>query len=115
MKFKLILAPVKPDKTDAIVDAAKAVGATGATIIPARGTGMHEAKTFFGLTLEGPTDIVMFLLEEHLVAEVMEAVREAGEFNRPGTGIAFVLSVDKVLGLDSQIEKFKAEVQDKYL
>jgi nitrogen regulatory protein PII len=85
MKFKIIFAPVKTDKTDPIVDAAKEAGATGATIIPARGTGMHEAKTFFGLTLEGPTDIVMFLVEEHLVKQVLEAIKTAGEFDKPGT------------------------------
>ena len=115
MRFKLVLAPVKTHKTDAVVDAAKACGATGATIIPARGTGMHEANSFFGLTLEDPTDIVFFLLEEHLVAPVLEAVKTAGEFDKPGTGIAFVLAVDEVLGLESQIEQFKKEVRSKYL
>lgn len=115
MIFKIVFAPVKTHKTDSIVDAAKAVGATGATIIPARGTGMREAKTFFGLTLEDQTDIVMFLLEEHLVRPVLEAIRTAGEFDKPGTGIAFVLPVEQVLGLESQIERFKEEVRDKYL
>lgn len=115
MRFKIVFAPVKPNKTDSIVDAAKAAGATGATIIPARGTGMHEAKTFFGLTLEDQTDIVMFLLEEHIVKQVLKAIKTAGEFDKPGTGIAFVLSVDEVLGLESQVERFKEEVRDKYL
>ena len=115
MRFKIVFAPVKTHKTDSIVDAAKAAGATGATIIPARGTGMHEAKTFFGLTLEDQTDIVMFLLEEHIVQQVLKAIKTAGEFDKPGTGIAFVLSVDEVLGLESQMEKFKEEVRDKYL
>lgn len=115
MKFKIILAPVKTHKTDPIVDAAKAVGATGATIIPGRGTGMREAQTFFGLTLEDQTDIVMFLLEEHLVKPVLEAVRSAGEFSKPGTGIAFVLPVEQVIGMESQIERFKEEIRDQYL
>jgi nitrogen regulatory protein PII len=97
------------------VDAAKAVGATGATIIPGRGTGMREAMTFFGLALEDQTDIVMFLLEEHLVKPVLEAIREAGEFHKPGTGIAFVLPIEQVIGMESQIERFKEEVRDQYL
>ncbi len=115
MIFKIVFAPVKTHKMDAIVDAAKKVGATGATIIPARGTGMREAKTFFGLTLEDQTDIVMLLLEEHLVSPVLEAIRKAGEFDKPGTGIAFVLPVEQVIGLEIQLEKFKQEVRDKYL
>ena len=115
MKFKVIFAPVKTDKTDPIVDAAKEAGATGATIIHARGTGMHEAKSFWGLTLEDQTDIVMFLVEEHLVKQILEAIETAGEFDKPGTGIAFVLPVEDVVGLESQIDKFKSEIQDKYL
>jgi nitrogen regulatory protein P-II 1 len=115
MKFKIVFALVKTHKTDPIVDAAKETGATGATIIPARGTGIHEAKTFFGLTLEDQTDIVIFLLEEHLVKPILEAIKTAGEFEKPGTGIAFVLPVEQVLGLESQMEKFKKEVRDKYL
>jgi len=114
MKFKLVLAPVKTHKTDPIVDAAKAAGATGATIISARGTGMHEAKTFFGLTLEDQTDIVMFLLEEHLVKQVMEAIKVAGEFDKPGTGIAFALPVENVIGMESQMERFKEQIRDQY-
>ena len=113
MRFKLIIATVKTDVTDSIVDAAKEAGATGATITPSRGTGIREAKTFFGLTLEAQTDLVMFLLEEHLVDTVMKAIYEAGHFEKPGTGIAFVLPVDQVLGLESQIESFKKRLLDK--
>ena len=114
MRFKLILASVKADITDNVVDAAKAAGATGATIIPARGTGIHEAKTFFGLTLEAQTDIIMFLIEEHIVTKVLDTIKQAGEFHKPGTGIAFVLPVEHVVGLDSQMEQFKKEVRKNY-
>ncbi|MBM9613763.1 P-II family nitrogen regulator [Desulfobulbus rhabdoformis] len=114
MKFKIILASVKTDITDAVVDAAKDAGATGATIIPARGTGMREAKTFFGLTLEAPTDIILLLLEEHIVRPVLDAISTAGQFDKPGTGIAFVLPVESVIGLESQLEKFKEEVRKQY-
>lgn len=103
MKFKVVLASVKPDYTDRVVDSGKAAGATGATIIPGRGTGIREAKSFFGLTLESQTDIILFLLGDHLVEPVLTAIREAGEFHKPGTGIAFVLPVDQVIGLESQL------------
>ena len=109
MEFKVILASVKPDYTDRVVDSGKAAGATGATIIPARGTGIREAKSFFGLTLESQTDIIMFLLGDHLVAPVLEAIREAGEFHKPGTGIAFVMPVDQVIGLESQLNAMVSE------
>ena len=114
MRFKLILSSVKPDITDTIVDAAKASGATGATIIPARGTGIHEAKSFFGLSLEAQTDIIMFLVEEHRVLHILDVIQETGEFQKPGTGIAFVLPVEHVVGLESQMEMFTQEVRKSY-
>jgi nitrogen regulatory protein PII len=101
---------VKTQQTERVVDSAKAAGATGATIIPARGTGIHEAKTFFGLTLEAQTDVILFLLEEKLVEPVLRAIYEAGRFKEPGTGIAFVLDVERAIGLESQIEHFRHEV-----
>ncbi len=114
MRFKLILSSVKADITDTIVDAAKAAGATGATIIPARGTGVHEAKTFFGLSLEAQTDIALLLVEEHLVSKILKSIQEAGKFHEPGTGIAFVVPVEQVVGLESQMERFRDEVRDSY-
>lgn len=114
MQFKVILASVKSEISDRIVDAGKQGGATGATIIPARGTGIHEAKTFFGLTLEAQTDIIMFLVEEHIVQSILDAIKVAGNFQEPGTGIAFVLPVEHVIGLESQMEIFKEEVRDQY-
>ncbi len=114
MRFKLILSSVKTDITDHVVDSAKEAGATGATIIPARGTGIREAKTFFGLSLEAQTDIIMLLVEEHRVTTILNTIKEAGEFHKPGTGIAFVVPVDHVVGLESQMERFKEEVRESY-
>jgi len=114
MRFKIIFVSVKTDLTDKAVDVAKAAGATGATIIPARGTGMQEAKTFFGLTLEARTDIILFLVEEHIVQNILDAVYAACEFEMPGTGIAFVVPVEQVMGLESQMERFRQEVREQY-
>lgn len=113
MNLKLIISMVKTKETDKIIDAAKAAGGTGATIIPARGTGIHEAKTFFGLTLEAQTDLILFLLEEALVDSVLSAIYESGRLKDPGTGIAFVVDVDRAIGLESQIEHFRREAKKK--
>ncbi len=115
MRFKMILATLKPHLTEDVVDAVKKAGATGATIIPGRGTGIREAKSFFGLSLETQTDIIMLVVEEHVVDEILDAIKEAGRFFEPGTGIAFVLPIEHVCGLDSQMKKFKEQARDQYL
>ena len=102
MADKCIVAMVKPDLTDKVVDAAKAAGATGATIIDAAGTGAREAKTFFGLSLDVRTEVVLLLVKEDTVTPVLDAIYHAGRFHEPGTGIAFVLAVEAAIGFESQ-------------
>ena len=103
MGFKLLIAMIKPGVTDECLAAAKNAGAKGATIIPGRGTGVHEAKTFFGLTLEEQTDVVLFLLDDDHVEPVMAAISKVGEFHKPGTGIAFSLPVEEVSGFAGKV------------
>ena len=103
MEYKVIVAALKPNVTDLVVEAAKTCGISGATIVPGRGTGMHEAKTFLGLTLETQTDVVLFLAEEKLVQSVMAAIHEAGRLDEHGTGVVFVLPVEQVAGIKDEI------------
>lgn len=115
MRFKLIMVYVKPSLTDKLVETLKTEGATGATIIPARGTGMREGKTFFGLTIEHQTDIVTFLVEEHMVLKMLDVIETKCEFKNPGTGIAFVLPIEHAIGLESQMGIFRDQARDEYL
>jgi nitrogen regulatory protein P-II 1 len=114
MLFKLVVVTTRTDLTDPIVEAAKLAGSTGATILPARGTGIHEAKTFFGLSLDVQRDVILFILEEHLVEPIMKTVNETGGFHEPGTGIAFALDISNIIGLESQINHFSEEIKEKY-
>jgi nitrogen regulatory protein PII len=108
MRSKCIIATVKPNLTDQVVNSAKEAGATGATIIPASGTGLHEAKTFFGLSLDIRTEVILFLVAEDRVEPVLSAVKAAGRLHEPGTGIAFVLDVEQTVGLESQLSGGKS-------
>jgi len=53
-------------------------------------------------------------VEEHVVENLLEVIQLAGKFNEPGTGIALVMPVDHIAGLDSQMKKFKDQARDKY-
>jgi nitrogen regulatory protein PII len=105
MVYKCIITMVKPNLTDQVVESAKKAGATGATIISASGTGAGEAKTFFGLYLDIRTDLVLLLVKEALVEPILSAIKEAGRFSEPGTGIAMVLPVEQTAGMESQISQ----------
>jgi nitrogen regulatory protein PII len=55
------------------------------------------------LTLEAQTDVVMFLTEVELVDPVMAAIEEAGRLDEHGTGVVFVLPVERVAGIKEEI------------
>lgn len=115
MHFKLIITFLDDCKTERVMDAARKVGATGATIISsARGEGMDRAKTFLGLSLETQRDVVMLLVEEHLSRTIMEKIAEVGEFDATaGTGIAFQIDVEDAVGVAHQIEKLTSVVKEE--
>jgi nitrogen regulatory protein PII len=114
MHFKLIVAFVEDTKTEQIMQAAREAGATGATVINnARGEGLEEAKTFFGLTLSTQRDVLLLLVEKHLSRHILEHIGEVGEFDaKPGTGIAVVLDVEDAVGVLHQAEELGEIVEE---
>jgi len=115
MHFKLIVAFVEDNKTDAIMHAAREAGATGCTVINnARGEGIEESKTFFGLTLATQRDVVLLLVEQHLSREILEHIGKVGEFDaKPGTGIAVLIDVEDAVGIMHQSEELGDLVEEK--
>lgn len=113
MHFKMIIAFVEDEKADAVMDAAREAGATGATVITnARGEGLNTSKTFFGLSLETQRDVIIFLVEEHLSRQILDRINEAGELDAlPGTGIAFQVDVEDAVGITHQAMKLSEDVE----
>ena len=115
MHFKILIAFVDDDKTDAVLKAARNAGATGATVINnARGEGLNEAKTFFGLSLDTQRDMILLLVEEHMARKILEEVAEAGDFeSKPGSGIAIQLDVEDAVGVTGQVAKLQEIVEEE--
>jgi len=115
MHFKLLIALVEDDKTNAVLKAAREAGATGATVInQARGEGLQKTKTFFGLALETQRDMLLFLVEKHLARNILETIAEIGEFEeKPGTGIAFQLDVEDAVGVTRQMRELTGVVEEE--
>lgn len=97
--YKLIAAILPKGATGKVMDAARNAGAEGGTILLARGTGVHEARRFFGMSLSTEREMLLILVEERKVQEILSAVVDAGRLDEPARGIAFVLSVDEVTGI----------------
>ncbi len=117
MKFKLIIVMAEDSLTDQAIETARAHGATGCTVITsARGEGLSPAHTFFGLTVAGQRDMILFLVEEHHSREILEAISTACRFDvDPGTGVAFQIDIEDAIGLHGQIANIQEEISKEDL
>ena len=115
MRFKLILTFLDDAHSEAVLNAAREAGATGATVITsARGEGIKKSTTFLGLTLESQRDVLLFLVEEHMSRQILERIAEVGEFDdKPGTGIAVQIDIEDAVGVTHQIEQLSDSLEDK--
>lgn len=114
MRFKIVMTLVNPQITENVIDTARSVGATGEVIIPARGSGASQS-TFLGLSIEDKTDIILFVVEEHSVNRLLDAITADCKLHEPGNGIAVVLNVERVAGLEKQIVSIKEKLRDENL
>ena len=101
MKYQheAIFCIVNSGYSDAVMDAAKKLGARGGTVINARGTAGKEAETFFKITIEPEKEIVMILVPTKIKDDVLHALYKEVGLDSAGQGIAFSVPVDNVVGL----------------
>lgn len=98
--YDLIVTIVNKGRADKIVEVSKKAGAEGGTIIFGRGTGIHEQAKLFGIPIEPEKEIVLTLIPKEKTQVVLESILNNTELSKPGKGIAFVLPVDKIAGMN---------------
>jgi len=96
---KLLVSIVKKGLAPKIVKASKLAGAEGGTVMIGRGSGIHECKKFFGITIEPEKEIILTLIEDEKKAKVLNAIIDQGGLKKPGAGIAFVINLSNVAGI----------------
>lgn len=82
-----------------IMDAARAVGARGGTVIHARGTGQEKAERFLGISLASEKDVVLIVVPIEKKVETMQRIiHDAGPETAAGA-IVFSLPVTDTAGM----------------
>lgn len=97
---EVIFCIVNSGYSEAVMDAAREIGARGGTVLNARGTASMEAETFFGITVQPEKEIVMIVVPSAIKEDVLHALYQKVGLETKGQGIAFALPVDGVVGID---------------
>jgi nitrogen regulatory protein P-II 1 len=92
----LITCIVSTGRSDAVIQAALAMGAAGAVVYHARGIGPRERLGLLGIAVEAEKDVVSILVATDYQDVIFEAVYRAAELDRPGAGLAYITPIEKM-------------------
>ncbi len=94
----LIITIVDAGNTETVMDAARSSGASGGTVVKAKGTGAEIAK-FFGAIISDEKEMVYIVCKREKRDDIMHAIMEKAGVNTSCHGITFSVPVDSVLGI----------------
>lgn len=98
MRYSLIVAIAERGYVDMVMDAARAAGAAGGTVIHAKGTGARFAAKFFGLTIAEEKEMIYLVTNKSTREAIIKAIIEKAGPSTDAKAIAFSLPVESIAG-----------------
>ncbi|KNZ41076.1 P-II family nitrogen regulator [Acetobacterium bakii] len=94
---------------ETVVSAAENGGANGATIINARGSGIHEYRKIFAMDIEPEKEIVMVITETKKTESIVNSILSEIKLDEPGKGIIFTIGINNTYGLFEESKEGKRQ------
>ncbi|HIS53225.1 MAG TPA: P-II family nitrogen regulator [Candidatus Onthomonas avicola] len=98
-KYELLVVIANQGYTEQIMDAARAVGAAGGTVIHAKGTGMERAERFLGVSLAAEKEMVFIVVKVRDKQRIMRAIMDQAGLESEAKSIVFSLPVTDTAGM----------------
>ena len=103
-EHELIIVILNEGYSDFVLDAARAAGAGGGTVLHAKGPGGTRGEKFFSVSLADEKDMIYIIAHRDEKAAIMRSINEqAGPGSRAGA-ICFSLPISSVAGLRAREE-----------
>ena len=94
-KYELVLCIVNAGFSQNVMQAARAAGAQGGTILRARGSANPEAEEFFNISIQSDKEMVMILVPKAIKDEIIRAIYKEAGLGEDAQGIIFSLPVNR--------------------
>ncbi len=104
LMYNLIFTIVERGKAETVIKAAQTAGSKGATIINARGSGIHESEKLFNMEISPEKEIVLIIANKDNTENITSAIRDDMGIDQPGKGIIFVQNINEAIGLFKEID-----------
>lgn len=98
--YTVIWVSVTNGYSDDVIDAARAAGAKGGTVIKGRRRNSERVSQHFGITIQDEQEFVMIIVPKFKKGEVMSAITTACGLKTEAHGVVVALPVDEAVGLE---------------
>ena len=100
-KYHLILTIVSEGYLEQVMEAVRAAGGIGGTVIKGRGLNNNTTAKILGFNIEPEKDIVLNIVLEKDKTKIMEAITKEVGIKTKGRGVCISLPVADVVGMDA--------------
>ena len=97
--YEMIVVILNEGYTDMVMEAARSAGASGGTVLHAKGTGSKNAEKFFGVSLASEREIIYIVSEKKIKADIMNNIDQKCGVNTEAGAICFSLPVTNAIGI----------------
>ncbi|MGD9560244.1 MAG: hypothetical protein AB7V55_06545 [Oscillospiraceae bacterium] len=101
----LIMVILSRGYTEEVMDVARRAGATGGTVLHARGCGLAGAEKFFGVTIQPEKEMLMILAKRDISCAIMGAIADETGPGTDANAISFSMAVNDVRGIGRDVPK----------
>ncbi len=113
--MELIVAVCNKGYTEDVMEAARAKGAGGGTILHAKGTGTKYSERFFGLQLVDEKEIIYIVVKKDLRNPIMQAINEGAGPGTRAHALCFSLPVTDTAGFRFYDEEAPVKPDNDYV
>ena len=96
--YEIILAIANEGYTDAVMDAARAAGARGGTVLHGKGTGSKDAEKFFSVSIASEKEVILIVAKASEKAAIMQSIATGAGIGTAAGAVVLSLPVTAVAG-----------------
>lgn len=102
IKYSVIAAVVNRGYSENVMEAARAAGASGGTVVPSRRIGNEQAMGFWGMSIQSEKDMIFIITDNDNKLKIMQEIGEKCGIHSEAKGIVVSMPIDAVIGFEAE-------------
>ena len=96
--YELIVAIANEGRMDMVMNAARAAGATGGTVLHGKGEGGKNEEKFYNVSIASEKEVILIVARKEQKSDIMRSILEKAGPNTDAQAIVFSLPTSEVAG-----------------